>query len=51
MSASGPSGPLVTYMYVMSHYENDPDFMERVVRQYETWIHHFDPESMMQSKQ
>ena len=30
----------------------DPgDFIERVVTQDETWVHHFDPESKMQSKQ
>ena len=34
------------------HYEDDPgDFIERVVTQDETWAHHFDPESKMQSKQ
>ena len=38
--------------YRLSHYEDDPgDFIERVVTQYETWVHQFDPESKMQSKQ
>ena len=38
--------------YLLSRYEDDPcDFIERVVTQDETWIHHFDPESKMQSKQ
>ena len=37
---------------LLSHYEDDPsDFIERVVTQDETWAHHFDPESKMQSKQ
>ena len=32
-------------------YEDDPgDFIEQVVTQDETWVHHFDPESKMQSK-
>ena len=34
----------------LSHFEDDPgDFIERVVTQDETWVHHFDPESKMQS--
>ena len=34
----------------LSHYEDDPgDFIEQVVTQDETWVHHFDPESKMQS--
>ena len=38
--------------YLLSRYEDDPsDFVERVVTQDETWVHHFDPESKMQSKQ
>ena len=38
--------------YLLSCYEDDPsDFIERVVTQEETWTHHFDPESKMQSKQ
>ena len=38
--------------YLLSRYEDDPcDFIERVVTQDETWVHHFDPESKMQSKQ
>ena len=38
--------------YLLSRYEDDPnDFIERVVTQYESWVHHFDPESKMQSKQ
>ena len=36
---------------LLSCYEDDPcDFIERVVTQDETWVHHFDPESKMQSK-
>ena len=38
--------------YLLSRYEDDPtDFIEQVVTQDETWVHHFDPESKMQSKQ
>ena len=38
--------------YLLSRYKDDPgDFIERVVSQDETWVHHFDPESKMQSKQ
>ena len=38
--------------YLVSCYEDDPsDFIERDVTQDETWVHHFDPESKMQSKQ
>ena len=38
--------------YLLSRYEDDPsDFIELVVSQDETWVHHFDPESKMQSKQ
>ena len=38
--------------YLASCYEDDPgDFIERVVIQDETWVHHFDPESTMQSKE
>ena len=37
---------------ILSSYEDDPgDFIERVVTHDETWAHHFDPESKMQSKQ
>ena len=37
---------------LLSPYEDDPDdFIERVVTQDETLVHHFDPESKMQSKQ
>ena len=37
---------------LLSRYEDDPgDFIERVVTQDETWLHHFDPESKIQSKQ
>ena len=36
--------------YLLSRYEDDPgDFIDRVVTQDETWVHHFDPESKMQS--
>ena len=32
--------------YLLSRYEDDPgDFIERVVTQDETWVHHFNPES------
>ena len=38
--------------YLLSCYEDDPsDFIERVEIQGETWVHNFDPESKMQSKQ
>ena len=38
--------------YLLSPYEDDPDaFIEPVVTQDETWVHHFDPESKMQRKQ
>ena len=39
-------------MYLLSRYEDDPDnFIEQVVTQDNTWVHHLDPESKMQSKQ
>ena len=39
-------------MYLLSRYEDDPgDFIERVVTQYETCVHHFDPGSNLQTKQ
>ena len=35
---------LDTSRYLLSRYEDDPiDFIERVVTQDETWVHHFDP--------
>ena len=38
--------------YLLSCYEDDPgDFFEQIVIQNETWVHYFDPESKMQSKQ
>ena len=38
--------------YLLFHYEDDPgDFIERVVTQDETWVHHVDQESNLQSKQ
>ena len=38
--------------YLLSRYEDDPgDFIDRVVTQDETWVHHFDQESKMQSMQ
>ena len=38
--------------YLLSRYEDVPgDFIERVVTLDETWVHHFDAESKMQSKQ
>ena len=31
------------YLYLLSRYEDDPgDFIEQVVTQNETWVHHFD---------
>ena len=37
--------------YLQSRYEDDPSaFIERAVTQDETWVHHLDPESKMQSK-
>ena len=37
--------------YLLSPYEDDlSDFIERVVNEDETWVHHFDPESKMQRK-
>ena len=39
-------------MFLLSRYVDAPgDFVERVVTKDETWVHHFDPESKMQSKQ
>ena len=38
--------------YFLSRYENDPEeFIDQVVTQDETWVHHFDPESKKQSMQ
>ena len=38
--------------YLLSRYGDDlGNFIERVVTQDETWVHHFDPESKMQNKQ
>ena len=38
--------------YLLSCYEDDPgDFIEQVVTQDETWVHHFDPESKVLRKQ
>ena len=38
--------------YLMSCFEDDScDFIERVVTEDETWVHHFETESRMQSKQ
>ena len=38
--------------YLLSRYEDIPgDFIDRVVTQDEIWVHRFDPESKMQSKQ
>ena len=37
---------------LLSRYEDDPgDFIERVVTQDKTWVHHYDSESKMQSEQ
>ena len=38
--------------YLLPRYEDDPgNFIDRIVTQDETWVHHFDPESKMQSMQ
>ena len=38
--------------YLLSRYEDDPkEFMDRVVTQDETWVHHFDSESKKQNMQ
>ena len=38
--------------YLLSRYEDDPgDFIDLVVTQDETWVHHFEPESKMQRMQ
>ena len=38
--------------FVLSRYEDDPgDFIEQAITQDETWVHHCDSESKMQSKQ
>ena len=38
--------------YLLSLYKDDPgDFINQNVTKDETWVHHFDPESKMQSKQ
>ena len=38
--------------YLLSRCEDDhSSFIEQVVAQDETWVHHFDPESNMRSKQ
>ena len=40
------------HSHLLSLYEDDHgNFIKRVVTQDETWVHHFDPESKMQSKQ
>ena len=37
--------------YLLSRYEDDPgNYIKGVVTQDEKWVHHFDPESKMQSK-
>ena len=44
--------PINISRYLLIHYEDDPgNFIEQVVTQDETWVHHFDPESKMQNKQ
>jgi hypothetical protein len=30
--------------YLLSRYEDEPDFIYRIVSHDETWVHHFDPE-------
>ena len=37
--------------YLLSRYEDDPGDFIRVVTQDETWVHHFDPESKLQTNQ
>jgi hypothetical protein len=37
--------------YLLSRYEDEHDFIYRIVSQDETWVHHFDPESKNQSMQ
>lgn len=37
--------------YLLSRYDDEPDFIDRIVTQDETWVHHFDPESKKQSMQ
>jgi hypothetical protein len=37
--------------YLLSRYEDEPDFIYQMVTQDETWVHHFDPESKKQSMQ
>ena len=40
------------FRYLLSRYEDDSgDFIDRVVTQDETWAHHFQPDSKMQSMQ
>jgi hypothetical protein len=36
------NGPGLTFL--LSRYENEPDFIYRIVTQDETWVIHFDPE-------
>ena len=44
--------PLDISRYLLSQYEDDPgDFIDPVVTQDETWVHHFDSKSKMQSMQ
>ena len=45
-------GRLDISRYLLSRYEDDPEeFVDRVVTQEETWVHHFDLESKKQSVQ
>jgi histone-lysine N-methyltransferase SETMAR len=37
--------------YLLSRYEDEPDFIYRIVTKDETWVHHFDSESKKQSMQ
>ena len=40
------------FRYLLSRYENDPgDCIQRAVTQDEAWVHHFNSESKVQSKQ
>ena len=39
-------------MELLGRYKEDKDlFLKRFITQDETWVHHFDPESKMQSKE
>ena len=49
---NGPRSRLDNSRFLLSRYKDDlGDFIDRVVTQDETWVHHFDPELKMQSMQ